>query len=131
MGGDRTTQEQLRGGVGDEGGTPEEVAGDVAKGRKSREGLNNNSEGGDKGEKGEYGGSVRYGAYRGRKLGNDCGPSPVGVPGREARGGCHVVGCGSDSQGEEGLPGHRPSGVDVEGSGGDSKSLFRSLHHLP
>ena len=36
-----------------------------------------------------------------------------------------------DSQGEEGLPGHRPCGGDVEGSGGDFKSLAHGLHHLP
>ena len=34
-------------------------------------------------------------------------------------------------QGEEGLPGHRPRGGGVEGSGGDFKSPFHILHHLP
>ena len=34
-------------------------------------------------------------------------------------------------QGEKGLPGHRPRGGDVEGSGGDSKSPFHILNHLP
>ena len=34
-------------------------------------------------------------------------------------------------QGESGLPGHRPRGGDVEGSGGDSKLPFHILHHLP
>ena len=34
-------------------------------------------------------------------------------------------------KGGEGLTGHRPHGGDVEGSGGDSKSPFHSLHHLP
>ena len=36
-----------------------------------------------------------------------------------------------DSQGEEGLPGHRPCGGDMEGSGGNSKLPSHSLHHLP
>ena len=34
-------------------------------------------------------------------------------------------------QGEEGLPGHRPRGGGVEGSGGNFKSPFHILHHLP
>ena len=42
-----------------------------------------------------------------------------------------MVGGSPYPQGEEGLPGHRPRGGDVEGSGGNSKSPFHILHHLP
>ena len=42
-----------------------------------------------------------------------------------------MAGGSPDSQGEEGIPGHRPRGGDVKGSGGNSKSPFHSLHHLP
>ena len=34
-------------------------------------------------------------------------------------------------QGEEGLPGHRPLGGGVEGSGGNSKLPFHILHNRP
>ena len=99
MGGDTTTKSLLQGSVGDEGGTPEEVAGDGAKGRKVREVCDNEGEGGEKGEQGYCGGSVRGGAYGGRQLGNGRGPSLVGVPGREADGGGHVSVVGPDYQG--------------------------------
>ena len=42
-----------------------------------------------------------------------------------------MAGGGTDSQGEEGLPGHWPRGWDLEGSGGYFKSPAHSLHHLP
>ena len=38
---------------------------------------------------------------------------------------------GPDSQEEEGLPGNWPRGSDVEGNGGDFKSLAHGLHNLP
>ena len=44
MGSDTTTQSPLRGGVGDEGRTPEEVAGNSA---KFREGCDDDSKGGE------------------------------------------------------------------------------------
>ena len=45
-----TTQSPLRGGVGDKGGTPKEVAGNGAKGRKVRDGGDDDGKGGDEGE---------------------------------------------------------------------------------
>ena len=41
-----------------------------------------------------------------------------------------MVGGGTDSQGEEGLPGNWYRGGDVEDSGGDFKSPAHGLHHL-
>ena len=76
MGGDTNTQSLLQGGVGNEGRTPEEVAGDGTKGIKGREGCDNDVKRRDKGEQGYYGGSVRYGAYGGKQLVNGRGPAP-------------------------------------------------------
>ena len=92
MSGDATTQSPLWGTFGDEGGTPEEVAADGAKGRKVIE------RGGDysKGKQQDYGSSVIDGDYGGGQLDNGCRPSPVGVLGREAGEGVHVAGGGHD-----------------------------------
>ena len=106
MGGNTTTQSPLRGAVRNEGGTSEEVAGDGAKGRKGREGCDDDGKDGDEGEKGDYVGSVIDRAYGGGQLVNGCGPSLVGVPGRESSGGGHVADSGPDCKGEDGLPGH-------------------------
>ena len=66
----------------------------------------------------------------GIKLGEGRGTSTDGVQGRRPGGVSDLAGSSPDPQGEEGLPGHQPSGGDVEGSGGDSKSPFHSLYHL-
>ena len=42
-----------------------------------------------------------------------------------------MAGGGPHPEGGGGLPGHRPRGGGVEGRGGDFKSLFHFLHHLP
>ena len=69
-----------------------------------------------------------------------CGSSELGAGGRACTngisgggvgGGIYMAGGSPYPQGEKGLPGHRPCGGDVEGSGGDSKLLFHILHHLP
>ena len=42
-----------------------------------------------------------------------------------------MAGGSPHTQGERGLPEHRPRGGYVEGSGGDFKLTFHILHHLP
>ena len=54
-----------------------------------------------------------------------------GVSGRRTGGGSHLAGRGPHPERERGLPGHRHSGGDVEGRGGDFKSPPHLLHHLP
>ena len=66
-----------------------------------------------------------------RELGAGSGVDPDGVSGGGFGGGNHMAGGSPYPQGVKGLPGHRPRGVDVEGSGGDSKSPFHILHHQP
>ena len=81
MGGDATPKSPLWGAVGDEGVTPQEVAGDGAevRKRKGREGGNNDGEGGDYGERQDFGGTIRD---RGVHLDDGRGPPPVSIPGR-------------------------------------------------
>ena len=90
-------------------------------------------EGGDDDGEGEAGGvrGVEVAEVKVRQLDKGCGPCPVGVLGGGACRGSDVASGGPDHQGEEGLPGHWPRRGDVEGSGGDYKSLAHGLHHLP
>ena len=54
-----------------------------------------------------------------------------GVSGQGSGRGGNMAGGGTHPEGEMGLPGHRPCGGDVERRGGDFKSPFHFLHHLP
>ena len=74
MGSATTTRSPIRGGVGDEGLTPEEVAGNGTKVIKGREVCDDDGESREEVEQGDYGGSVRDGAYGGVKMVNGCGP---------------------------------------------------------
>ena len=88
-------------------------AGSADKGRRRQGGRTGNASGG-RGTLGE--GSI------------DC---PDRVSGGGAGGGIHMAGVGPHPEREGGLPGHRPSGGDVEGRGSDFKSSPHLLHHLP
>ena len=79
---------------------------------------------------GDKGTGGHIGTRGGGKLDEGRGPRPGSFLGRRACRGDDVAGSSPDSQGEEGLTGHRPCGGDVEGSSVDSKSPFHSLHHL-
>ena len=76
-------------------------------------------------------GESRKNDSAGRELGAGGRASPNGVSGGGVGGGIYMAGGRPYPQGGGGLLGHRPRGGDVEGSGGDSKSPFHILHHLP
>ena len=59
------------------------------------------------------------------------GPSEGGFKGGADGRRSHVAGGGADPQGENGIPWYRPREGGVEGSGGYSKLLAHSLHHIP
>ena len=109
------------GGGGDEGGEPQEVAGDgveVQKGKGVEGGGDDDGEGEDARERQDLGGTRRD---RGGQLDDVGEPRPVKFPGREAGVGSHMAGGGLDSQGDDGLPGHWSCRCDVEVNGGNFK----------
>ena len=118
MGGQTPAQQPRRGAVADAGGAPQGMA---CGGTERGEGRNRGHGGGKTG--GHTGGCG--------KLGEGRGVSTYGFQGQIPGQGGDLAAGSPYHQGEEGLTVHQPRGGDVEGSGGNSKSPFHILHHLP
>ena len=119
MGGQTPAKQPRRGAIADKGGGSQGLA----------------SGGAERGEKGrnrrKRRGILQRHTRGIRELGEVSGVSPDGFLGRRFGRVGDVSGSSPYPQGEKGLPGHCPRGGGVEGSGGDSKSPFHILHHLP
>ena len=74
----------------------------------------------ERGNRGKIGGSPGGHTRGGGELVEGSGVGADGFSGWRFGQGGDLVGGSPYPQGEEGLPGHRPRGGDVEGSGGDS-----------